>query len=473
VGDDAAVVRCVVAGKQYTLPPLLLELPAPETPTGLYARVLDPMALDDLGFERDEPACASLLPPTELELSDAKAQLPKLRQIRAEVSEDPRVQDVCACESARKLQRQHLLPGCVGLAYQAQCSASEDSVGKVQRALGPLEKALGDTKIPLVHWRLAGPTDRPEYFVKHHSSLLSRHSGGSEVYLQASKIPERLNHVLVRSLMEEEGVQAVIRQDSGRALLVVRVLSGALILDHFAYPPVSEDIAPLLPHLDNAQVDRYRAMLALPQVERRLGLDPKQGSLTELDRDGLERVDMGLIMASALGKRYDQDAETRDLPLLIFDRASSQVPFGFEGERVVARLQLTEEGKTWLGALGSDSLPGALASLPASENTPSFSAAAQDTGFVSRGRASDYFWFAGTHVFIDIVRAIENANPGSLLGTGTAWELTLPSGPLPGDFKNTPKDLQRLRERLSKRAHQLTVNVDSQAGAVDVTLSPR
>ncbi|MBV1857887.1 MAG: hypothetical protein KUG77_05700, partial [Nannocystaceae bacterium] len=57
----ASVVRCTSAGRDR-MPPVLLDVPAPEPPRGLYARMLDPMALDDLGFERDSVACAMLLP---------------------------------------------------------------------------------------------------------------------------------------------------------------------------------------------------------------------------------------------------------------------------------------------------------------------------------------------------------------------------------------------------------------------------
>src|SRR5690606_32475359 len=49
IGSNAAVVRCTVAGPNLELPRLFDELPSPALPTGLYARTMDPIALDQLG----------------------------------------------------------------------------------------------------------------------------------------------------------------------------------------------------------------------------------------------------------------------------------------------------------------------------------------------------------------------------------------------------------------------------------------
>ena len=63
VPAEAAMVRCTTAGRDR-MPPVLLDLPLPSVPTGLLARQLDPMALDDMGFEREQPVCAALLEPS-------------------------------------------------------------------------------------------------------------------------------------------------------------------------------------------------------------------------------------------------------------------------------------------------------------------------------------------------------------------------------------------------------------------------
>lgn len=473
ISDDAAVVRCTVAGSAYRLPDLAVELPAPSTPTGLYARVLDPMALDDLGYTRDATVCASLVAPSEVTLSEAKAGLEKVIAARAELDLEARKLGPCACEVARAIGKHDLLASCVGKPWERHCIAKEFEKQDMEKLVAPLETALGEATVPRLHWRLAGPSDRPARFLARSGELLPRHSGGSKIYQRGEPVPERLNHVLISSLLEEDGVIAVVRQDSGTALLVMRIVNGQLVLDHFRYPKVDESMLALLPHVDNAQVDDYRAALAAPAATRKLALDPKDGTLVELDRAALERVDEGLVLSSVLAKAYSTEREQRSLPPVVFDRVTFQVPFGEQGETARAVLRLSEEGRTWVSGMGEDLIVNALDTVQVSALEPALAPGGRDPGFLSRGRSPDRIWFAGAHQFVEIVRAIEYAAAGSIRGSGAQWTLTIPSGPLPGEFFDTPEELKRLRERLSKRRHELGVQIDHEQGRVELTLEPR
>ncbi len=471
IGEDAAVVRCTVSGANYTLPQLVMELPAPASPTGLYARVLDPTALDDLGFTRDRPVCASLEAPTDVELSAAEAALPALMQVRKEVAKQVRELGPCACEVARETGQRELLPKCVGRAWQPECEVKEFQRRDLAAALEPLEAALGKAEVPLMHWRLAGKTDRPGRFVARQSMLLPRHTGGSEVFRPGEPVAERLNHGLISALLQEEGVAAVVRQDGGKALLVVRVVSGdTLVFDHFAYPQVSPATIPLLPHLDNAQVDRYKAMLAAPSAERRLGLDPQDGTLIELDRAALERIDTGLALAAVLGSGYSAEGEEIVAPPAVFDRVTLLVPFGHEGNTVRGRMRLSDVGKAWVSGLGEAPLSPRLEELETPPVVANAKLGGPDPGFLVRGQPLDLIWFSGAQAWVEIMRAIELEAPGSVGGEGRQWTMKIPSGPLPGEFGTLP-GLKRLRERLSKDRHTLSGTL--KADELELGLAPR
>ena len=92
----------------------MLDLPLIDVPTGLYARGLDPMALDDLGFERDEVACVTLEAPTEEVIEDGAAALEKVVDLQEKVSRDARrVAGRCSCEVAREVGAHDLLVTCI------------------------------------------------------------------------------------------------------------------------------------------------------------------------------------------------------------------------------------------------------------------------------------------------------------------------------------------------------------------------
>lgn len=461
IGSDAAVVRCTVAGPNLRPPLLFDELPSPAVPTGLYARAMDPMALDQLGYERDRAVCASLQAPTTAELASAAEAIDELRRLRREVARRVGLLGPCRCTYAAALDAEGLVDGCSDAPTDQSCEATGEKVEALAELLAPLRAQLERTQVPRLHWRLAGRTDRIGRFVARHDDLVARHLGGSEVYLQGTPLPPRHGTALIRKLLTVEGVVAVVRQDGGRALLVVRELDDQLILDHFAYPSwgeiVDPAVYPLLPYLDDAQVERYRKALAPPAKARELLLDPREGYLVELDRAALERVDRGQIVATQFaGRSYDDSREQRVLPPLLVDRLAFQVPFGTEGKALRMHLRLTDAGRRWVGAVDGVELADALTSLGQIDVTPSYRPARPgfEQMFLLRGTPVDELLFAGPSALPQVLAAVEAAHPGSLDGDIDDWQAELPSGPMPGDFPSR-EGIRELRERLSIDEHRL------------------
>ena len=484
IGPDAAVVRCTVSGPNLTLPQLFVEVPSPEPPTGLYARVMDPIALDELGFERDRAVCATLQAPEAELLDETEAAIAKLVTTRNETFKKVRKYGRCLCNYAATLDARALVPGCSDRPVQRRCEPEGETLAELEQLLEPLRTAIGETYVPRVHWRLAGRTDRVGRFVARYDELFARHPGGSEVYLPTTPLPPHPGMALVSGLLAEEHVVAVVRQDSGRAVLVVREIDDQLVLDHFAYPDwleagirgVDIELSLLLHHLDDAQLQRYRAALEPPEEPRELMFDPRDGYLVELDHAALERVDRGMLLATHFaGHRYDLEKERRVVPELLTDRFAHQVPYGTEGEVLRARLSLTQTGQEWLAIVGGQSAVESLSALGGAELMPEFEPATRDgidQLFMLRGRPVEHSLFAGPSALPQVLFAVELAATGSVTGGVDSFQVALPSGPLPGEFQTRP-ELGGLRERLSKQAHELKVEQLEGGSVLALELAPR
>ncbi len=464
IGSDAAVVRCTIAGRNLRLPRLLDAVPTPLPPTGLYAQTLDPIALEELGFERDRVVCASLQAPDDTAIESARVAIAELHRVREQVVSAAREQGGgCLCMQADRLDARGLLPGCLATPTESSCVPTAEQLAALATTLAPLREQLAATELPRVHWRLAGRTDRIGRFATRNSDVVGRHPGGSEVFVVGAPLPPRPGMGLLTSLLELEGVVAVVRQDSGRAVLVVRELDDVLVLDHFAYgesvglePDQVADLHGLLGHLDDAQISWFRAALAPPSSVRELQLDPRDGYLIEFDHAGLERVDRAMLVLAELGAGtgYDQTAELRSGPPLLVDRLTVQVAFGSEGERLLARLRLTDEGRRWLASGEGLDLRDAIVGLGAVEKTPEFEPATPGHRFMLRGQPLEQVLFAGPSAGPKLFAAIEAERPGSVEGEVDDFEVRIPSGPLPGGFEGRA-GTNELREILTVVPHRL------------------
>ncbi|PRQ08338.1 hypothetical protein [Enhygromyxa salina] len=483
IGADAAIVRCTVAGPNLSLPRLFDEVPSPAVPTGLYARTMDPIALDQLGYERDRAVCATLQAPDTAELDAAAEAIDELHTTRSELSRQARKLGRCLCSYADALDSRTIVPGCADQPTRLDCELESDQVAALSTLLAPLRAQLETTQVPRVHWRLSGRTDRIGRFVARYEDLLGRHPGGSEVYLRKTPLPPHAGMKLVSALLAIDHVVAVVRQDGGRAVLVVREIDDELILDHFAYPDwlsagargFDLELSALLPHLDDAQISRYRAALEPPTESRELMFEPRKGYMVELDRAGLERVDRGMVLAARFaGQHYDETKEVRVLPPLLIDRFAHQVPYGTEGTVLRVRTRLTDEGREWIAGAGDVAAFEALPGLGQADFTPQFTPASQAGAaqlFMLRGRPIEQSLFAGATGLPQVLMAIELAAPGSVEGEIDDFEVAVPSGPLPGELLSRP-GLALLRERLSITPHELGVELVSGGRVLELELAP-
>jgi hypothetical protein len=480
IGSDAAVVRCTIAGRNLRLPRLLDAIPTPLPPTGLYAQTLDPIALDELGFERERVVCATLQAPDDAAIESARTAIAGFRQTREQVNDAAReFAGGCLCTHADSLGARGLLPGCLARPTDSHCSPTAEQLVELETTLEPLRTQLAATELPRVHWRLFGRTDRIGRFAVRHGDVVGRHSGGSEVFLRGAPLPPRPGMQLVGALLGLDGVVAVVRQDSGRAILVVRELDEVLVLDHFAFgDPVgldreqAADLHGLLGYFDDAQIAWFRAALAPPNSVRELAADPRDGYLVELDHAALERIDRAmLVMATLGGAEYDPEAEQRMLPPLLIDRLTLQVPFGSEGKRLRAWLRLNDEGRRWLAGAEGLELRDAIAGLGAIEQTPTFEPAAPGYPFMLRGRPLEQVLFAGPSAGPKLLEAIEAQAPGSVDGEADDFEVRVPSGPFPGGLPSRP-GTEELREMLTLEPHELRGKLVERGRVLALDLRP-
>ena len=483
IGSNAAVVRCTVAGPNLELPRLFDEIPSPALPTGLYARTMDPIALDQLGYERDRVVCATLQAPDASELEAALGGIAKLHAQRRELLKSTRKLGVCRCEYAEALHVRALVPGCLDKPSKRNCELEPEQLQSLQDQLAPFQATLASTEVPRTHWRLFGRTDRAGRFVARQDELIARHRGGSEVFTAAHRLPPQPGTKLLAGLLALDHVVAVVRQDGGRGLLVVREIEDQLILDHFAYPDwysdgltrIDPELHALLAHAEDAQLARYRAALEPPSQRRELLMDPRKGYMVELDHAALERVDRALLTAARYVElEYDEALEQRELPPLMIDRVAHQVPYGTEGEVLRARMRLSEHGREWLASVSGQTVLEAVPALGNADLVPSFQASEPRFAglFVLRGQPIEQALFAGPSGVPKLLLAVASVDARAIDGEIDEFEVALPSGPLPGELPSRA-GLQLLRERLSITAHTLEVELVDGGHTLALELAPR
>lgn len=466
------MVRCAHAGRDR-LAPVLADLPVPDAPSGLYARALDPMSLDEMGYERDQVVCATLEAPEPPVIEGVAESVAQLVQTYDQTSAAVvRSGGRCACDIAHAMGFRDLIAVCRRTPTLSGCNDAA-ATEEMRRAVEPLVDAIEATEPALVHWRLVGRTDRAGWFADRLDALVAKHPGGSTVYRRGQAVQRRGNHALVQGLLEQDDVVAVIRQDTGRALLVAREIGKMLVLDHFAHVPVSPEYEPLLAYLDNAHLESYVRRLARPEERRSTGLDPRKGDLAEVDRALLENVDALLIAASPLlGRAYDSASERRVEPDVLVDRVTLQAPFGAQGAALVARLQLSDAGRVWAQTLGDELLSPTLDELGLTGRGPEL---VQPRGlelpFYLRGTSVDAVLVHGIHHVSVVMKQIEMDHPSSVQGRANAWRFDLPArDPVPDADAAV---LRGLRGELATRPYTARAELDPARETLELELRPR
>jgi hypothetical protein len=472
IGARAAVVRCSNAGRVAGAP-VFTGVPAPPPPSGLLARALDPVALDELGYERETVVCASLEAPSPAVIDEAGRSLVELIDVQeAAAREALRVGGRCTCEIARALELRELIPTCVDAVTLNGCDAAQRAE-VVASALAPVLAAIDRASMPWTHWRMVGRTDRPGWFVAHLGSLLAHHGGGSTAYVQGERVPARADPLLP-ILLEQPGVVAVVGQDGGRSVLVVRELDGLLVLDHFTQPPSTPRRLPLVARIELAQVTALVGAMARPDAPRTTLLPPTDGMLVELDVALLEEIDRAAIATAVLGGgAYVVADERREEPTRLFDRVAFQAPFGHEGLQLRVEHELSSEGRAWAQTLGAAPMLGNLDALGLDDRAPVFEPADDQLAFTLRGSATSRFAVHGVQRLPSLARALEIAAPGSLGGDLSSWSLQWPGVPLPNDEAELSAEVfAGLRALMSARPYRIAASFDAERTRLRIEARP-
>ncbi|MCB9717365.1 MAG: hypothetical protein H6712_26190 [Myxococcales bacterium] len=474
VPPDAAMVRCTTAGRDR-MPPVLLELPVPPIPTGLLVRQLDPMALNDMGYEREQPVCAALLRPSDAEVEGARdsitALLTAYRETGTTVSSSL---GACACDVARAADVVDLVAPCLDEPHRPACDPSPSQIERARELVEPLRETLAATPVPRLHWRVAGRSDRPGWIARRLPELLPRHAGGVTVYLAGQAVPSRHNHVLVRRLLDAPGVSAVLRLDGGRAMLVIRELDGALVLDLFSLPAVDGRLVPLLPFIDEAGAEDLAARLARPAAAWSPPLPLTEGNLVHLDRPALRAVDTLMLGLAPLAGLPDAPRTLPSDAVPLVDAVTLQARFGTEGKVLRARLGLSDAGQQWAQSLPAELLaPGVdQLGLPL-ELPPAPPPAVVELPFVIHRSATEWLVLDGISGAAAFMRRLEMQHPGALAGTLDAWELALPPGAIaPGGTVPPAQPLREWAERIGAERYQLRSSFDPARTTLELVLEP-
>ena len=471
IPGDLAAVHCTSAGRQR-MPPTLLGLPVTPVPTGFYARGMDPIALEDLGFERDKVACAVLIAPTEGDIATATESIRTLdATYRGSSLAATQAGGRCVCEVAGALGVDQLLIACADRETQTGCDPTAGATG-VAAAVEPIQAQVRETDLPFIHWRLAGWTDRPGWFAERANKLAPRHTGGSVVYRRGQAIPARDNYVALRALLEADDVTAVVRQDGGRAVLVVREIGSELVFDLFTQPVLDGAHRQLIDALANERPAAYLDALAPPEATRAPMLDPSKGNLIEVDRAGLDAVDRMMVALSPFsGTVYQTSRETPEDLDALARRVTFQAPFGHEGQKLVARVELTPDGSEWAQTLTDDILSPTLSELNLNEQPTPFEPADSAPPFVLRGSAANESLFYGLYAMPEFMSKVEVAFPSTVKGRATSWHFELPADDLASVVEG--KKMERFREILAERSYVVESEFDSARQVLTLTMTPR
>lgn len=458
------------------MPPVLLDLPIPAIPTGLLARQLDPMALNDMGFERDQPVCASLARPSEEILTGARANVVGLLSTYRQTGVSARAElGRCACDVARAAKVADLLAPCHDEPHRSTCEPTPAEVERAVALVEPLREALAQTPIPRVHWRVAGRSDRPGWMIRRLTQLLPRYTGGATIFLPGQAVPSRHNHVLVRRLLGTPGVVAVLRMDGGRSLLVIRELDGAQVLDLLSFPPVAPSLMPLLPFIDEGRADAVAAALAPPIAAWVSPLPLTKGNVVFVDRPGMRAVDALVLSASPLAGRTDPPStfpESSRSPLV--DAVTLQADFGAKGEVLRARLRLSDAGRQWAQTLTDAQLgpQPELLGLPM-EAPPLSPTMGAEVDLPFYRQATERLVLDGLLRAPAFIRKLEMLHPNSVQGTLTEWDVELPPGAVaPGGTVPPPLELRDWAERLAAERYRLLSSFDPKREHFELELRP-
>jgi hypothetical protein len=449
----------------------MLGMPIPAPPLGLYARGLDPIALDQLGYARDHVVCAALHASGDDPRSNASGVAELVALVRSTSLAVQRIGGACTCDTAFALGLRELVSVCRDRPAKRECTGQENAA-EIRAALEPVVQALERTRVDMVHWRLAGKTDRKGVFAENLADLLPRYPKGSTVFKRGQPPTGRGAPQLMERLIGLPDVQAVVTQEGGEAFVIVREVGDALVLDHFSYGISVATQTGLLASLGKAHIDSIVAALEPPARRVAFAVDPARGNFVELDRPALERLDDQRIgLAPLAGAVYDREREHRVEPPLLVDHVAIQAPFGHDGMWMKAVLNLTVEGRAWAAELGEKPLSATLEELRLPGGAHEFVAGGRvPDSFYVRGTLTDRMVFFGLDALVTAISTLTLEYPNAVNGTVSHWRFEFPRLQIEAPQRSDP--YAGLIEALRGRPYRIEATFEASPRTLTLTAKP-
>lgn len=313
IDDNTAYLRCETVGDESGASTTLQGMTPPnlKLPSGFYVGDMQKSALTVAGFAKGSVACAMMVAPRSSLLVESKSSLLALAKERRELAAMMGPQRPCACESLYEQGLRGLLAACESAPLDRNCLGKPQGSPAWDTQVRKVRAQIQETRVPLRHWRLVGRSGNDKGWERNYPRLLGAFKGGSEVFLRRKPVSAGKNRALVQALLGEPGVVAVVRQDQGQALLVVRVLPrDQLVFDYFSYPTTLDASTRLRALLDNANIETFKEALAPPQHPRSWASRGKSQRGWGWSRPALTRVDAEQEVLSYLDTRpYDRKRE--------------------------------------------------------------------------------------------------------------------------------------------------------------------
>ncbi len=464
IGPEAAYIACeraAVGEVMAARDPWRARLPGPQIPRGLMSNDLAPYDLRELGFAEGEMVCAAwLAPPSEEALAQISSEAQAVGEAMRALEGLGRG---CGCVAAQQLAITPWISRCRGAARRGRCELDPAIEAQMAERFDALQAELAETRLPRRHWRLVGPVGRTGRFRALHASFASRLGIAGEGYVPGETAPGFGATPTIDALLQLEGVQVVLRMDSGRALLIVRELEDLLIFDLFEHPGSAERWGPHFEVLDAVSYAQLTERLALPSA--RSGPRPTVPTLI-YDHDMLTRLDAVATAAWALeGQLEPTRGETWKVqpPVFVryrFESRSEDDEEGAAPDQIPREQALelfavpTEAGRAWLSLGEGGGLADRAAAMAETREPYVFSRRGPGPEYALRGSEMEAGLFDGARSFPRLVGALSAADVAAVEGNIAAFTLRIPGGPLPGELESRP-GLGRLRTHLSTRGHTL------------------
>lgn len=460
IGPEAAYITCERVAERGARPPRdpwAEILPAPyaeleaaegaRVPAALLSNDMHPYDLGELGFAEGSMVCAAWLAPSNAQVTQIGSNLAQVGEAMRTLED---LAQGCGCASARARGLSGWISRCRGAATSRLCKPDGRLEAKLYEAAGVLESAFAAAAPARDHWRLAGPIGRPGRLAALHVDIAAHLGVGGDAFAPDGRRPRTGSDPLVESVLEVDDVQAVLRVDGSRGLVVIREIGRLLVIDYFWHIADGPRWQTHYPRFDAAAIDETLAALALP--DERSGPAPTRPTHIYDAAAFLEIDSLRKAATSLWAEPYDPTREVYERQPLVFSRLRFESgPEGLELFGV-----LTPEGEAFLTLGDGGTIVERAGPMQGYRQPFAFDPGPRDPGYVFRGSPLERGWFDGPRSIGVLISTIASVSPEAVRGTIDKFKLQLPVGPLPGELESIA-GLERVRGEISERGAELHV----------------